>query len=252
MKKQLTYITILIFLNSCAFKKDVIYFNNPVDIISKSTTYTPTLKIDDLLTISVMGGDEITMKLFNLPTPATIGQRSYTMGAPAQSGYLIDNNGEIEFPIIRKVKVDGLTRNEAIKILYEKISQYIKDPIIQLQIQNFKVTILGEVRNAGTFNIPNERITVLEAIGLAGDLTIYGKRKNILVLREENGAKKGYRIDLTNSDFLDSPVYYLNQNDVVYVEPNKSKITSSAVNPSIGVFISITSLIVTTINVLTK
>ena len=128
----------------------------------------------------------------------------------------------------------------------------INKPVVTLQIQNFHVTILGEIKTPGTITIPNEKINILELIGIAGDLTIYGVRKNILVLREENGRKKEYRIDLTRSDFINSPVFNLQQNDVVYVEPNQSKINSSRVSSTAGIFVSVATLIITTINSFAK
>ncbi len=132
----------------------------------------------------------------------------------------------------------------------QKLSSYINNPIVTLQIQNYKITILGEVKNPGTYTIPNEKISLIEIIGIAGDLTIYGKRKNILVLREENGKIKEYRVDITKSEFINSTVYYLIQNDVIYVEPNQSKINSSRVSSTAGIFVSIAALVITTINTL--
>jgi polysaccharide export outer membrane protein len=134
--------------------------------------------------------------------------------------------------------------------LEQKLSSYINNPIVTLQIQNYKITILGEVKNPGTYTIPNEKISLIEIIGIAGDLTIYGKRKNILVLREENGKIKEYRVDITKSEFINSTVYYLIQNDVIYVEPNQSKINSSRVSSTAGIFVSIAALVITTINTL--
>ena len=133
-----------------------------------------------------------------------------------------------------------------------KLKDYINNPIINIQIQNFKITVLGEVRSPGTFNIPNERITFLEAIGLAGDLTINAVRKNIKVIRDEGGVKNEYSIDLTSKNVLKSPVYYLNQNDIIYIQPNQARVNSSNVSSSAGIFLSIASLLITTINAITR
>jgi polysaccharide export outer membrane protein len=178
--------------------------------------------------------------------------RGYATGTPTSNGYLIDEKGEINFPLIGKIKLEGLSRDQAINLIEEKLSLLINKPVITLQIQNFHVTILGEIKTAGTFTIPNEKVNILELIGIAGDLTIYGVRKNILVLREENGRKKEYRIDITKSDFINSPVYNLQQNDVVYIEPNQSKINSSRVSSTAGIFVSVATLIITTINSFAK
>ena len=128
----------------------------------------------------------------------------------------------------------------------------MKDPKVRIQIQNFKITILGDVKNPGTIEVPNEKITLIEAIGIAGDLNITAKRKNILLLRDENGIKKQYRIDLTNNNFINSPVYYLTQNDVIYIEANQAKINSSNVTGSSSILVAIASLVITTVNIITK
>jgi polysaccharide export outer membrane protein len=243
---------IIFILNSCASKKNLIYLQDSSNLNSEVKNYTPLLKKDDFLYISVLGADENTSKLINLPQNVNMGNKGYTLGNPSLYGYLIDENGEIEFPLIGKIKFVGLTRIEASELLKSKLENFIKNPIVQIQIQNFKITVLGEVKNPGTFTIPNERITLFEGIGLAGDLTINGKRKDVVVIREENGIRKEYRIDLTSKNIFDSPVYFLNQNDLVYISPNQAKINSSATSTSAGIFISIASLIITTINFISK
>jgi polysaccharide export outer membrane protein len=142
--------------------------------------------------------------------------------------------------------VGGLNRTQAIELLTEKLKPFLNAPNIQIRISNYKITVLGDVKTPGTFNIPNERITILEAIGLAGDLNITAKRTDIQVIRDKNGQKTNYLIDLTKSDFFASPAYFLEQNDVVYVKPNKVKINSGALNPSnAGIIISAISLLIT-------
>ena len=250
MNRKITYLYLLLILilNSCALKKNVVYFKNSKAIEGEIQNNSLILKKDDCISITVLGGDENTMKLINFPQIQSVGNRGYISGAPANNGYLIDDEGEINFPIIGKIKIEGLTRHQVIDSLELKLSTLIKNPVVTLQIQNYRITILGEVKTPGTYTIPNEKINILELIGIAGDLTIYGIRKNIMVLREENGKKQEYRIDLTNSDFINSPVYYLQQNDIVYVEPNQSKINSSRVSSTAGIFVSIATLIITTIN----
>ena len=156
----------------------------------------------------------------------------------------------IDFPVLGKLKVGGLTRSEVLQLFKDKISKYIKNPIINLRIMNFKVSVQGEVTLPGTYNVASERITLIEAISMAKDLTIYGKRDNILVIREVNGVKSFNRVDITKADFINSPFYYLAQNDVVYVEPNKTKINGAAVGANTGVLISITSLLITVITLI--
>ncbi len=192
-----------------------------------SKLYEPILQQDDLLSIIISAENpEITVP-FNLPQI----QGNYEINNN-QNGiktYLIDNQGFIEFPVIGKIKLAGLTRTEANKKLVQNISEYIKNPGVNLRILNYKVSVIGEVAKPGSFTIPNERVTILEALSLAGDMTIYGIRKNILIIREIEGKKTYNRVDITSSDFLNSPFYYLAQNDVVFVEPNKSKINSSVI-----------------------
>jgi polysaccharide export outer membrane protein len=166
--------------------------------------------------------------------------------------YLIDTKGEIEFPVIGRIKLAGLTRTQAIDKLAEKIKPYITNPTINLRILNYKISVLGEVNKAGNYTINSERITLLEAIANAGDLTIYGRRDNILIIREKDGKKTYNRIDITKSDFINSDFYYLTQNDVVIVEPNKTRVNSSAFGPNITATISALSVIATIILLLTR
>ena len=177
----------------------------------------------------------------------------YAQGAPTPPGYLIDADGNIDFPIIGKLKVSGLTRTAAVDLIKENLKPYLVNPTVLIRILNYKVTVLGEVKNPGTFTIPNERVTLLEAIGIAGDLQITGRRKNVLVIRENDGKKTEYKVDLTSKDLFNSPVYYLTQNDVVYVEPNRARINSSVINPAnAGIVISAVSLIISVIVLISK
>lgn len=169
-----------------------------------------------------------------------------------QISYLVDSNGMIDYPVLGKIKIGGLSKNQAIIHLQDLLKEHIKDAIVNIRILNFKLTVLGEVNRPGSFTIPSERITLLEALGQAGDLSIYGSRKNILILRENNGTTTTQRIDITKSDFINSEWYYLRQNDVVYVEPNKTRINSSAVGPNLTIGISALSLLVTIIALSTR
>lgn len=248
MNRKIFYLALILIFNSCALKKNVIYFKNSEAINLDTVKSLPILKIDDFLNITVLGAEENTLKLLNSPITQAGVNKGYLSGAPSNFGYLIDQKGEINFPMIGKIKLEGLSRNQAIDTLEFKLLSIIKNPIVSIQIQNFHVTILGEVKNPGTYTIPNEKINVLELIGLAGDLTVYGIRKNVLLIREEKGKRKEYRIDLTKSDILTSSILDLQQNDILYVEPNQSKINSSRVSTSASIFVSIATLIITTIN----
>jgi polysaccharide export outer membrane protein len=243
---------IILLISSCASKKDFVYFQGSEEV-KTNLYFEPKLQQDDFLNIIIFGCDEESLKIFNIPPSTTnTTNRGYYVGASASQGYLINEKGEIDFPVIGKIKVGGLSRDEAADLIKTKLSVYLKDPKVSIQIQNFKITILGDVKNPGTIQVPNERITLIEALGIVGDLNITAIRKNVLILRNENGKNKEYRIDLSKKDFLNSPVYYLNQNDVIYVEANKTKINSSNVSASSSMVVAVASLLITTINVLTK
>jgi len=155
--------------------------------------------------------------------------------------------------VLGKLKLGGLSREAALELLKEKLSpDYVTNPTINIRIANFKVTVYGDVKNPGTFTIPNERVSILDAIGLAGDLNISGKRDNVLVIREENNKKVKYRVNLLSNKTLTSPVFYLQQNDVVYVEHNKARIQSASSNSNTTLVISVTSLIITLVSILTR
>jgi polysaccharide export outer membrane protein len=234
-----------IFIASCGSKKDVVYFQDASDYetIVSDNTHTNTFKVDDVIGINVSTLDPTASIPFNLFSSAR-GEGSFNQ--PTQLDYIVDKNGDIDFPVLGTVKILGLTPEETKEILKEKLQPYLKDPIINLRLRNFSVTVLGEVNRPGTYQVNGEQITVLEALGLANDLGIKGKRNNVLVIRDFNGTKVYTRIDLTTKAALNSPVYYLTQNDVVYVEPNKSAITQSSLDSRAGLAVSIASLLITT------
>lgn len=240
--------------SSCNLRKNVTYFQqDSSDSISINASYTPILTVDDLLSIIVMANKPETAIPFNLPTDLNKSTNSgYSQGNPERSGYLIDEKGNVNLPIIGKVHLAGLNRTEAQSMLEKKYQNYLDNPVVHIQILNFKVTVLGDVQNPGTFKIPNERITVLEAIGLSGDVAITGKRKNVLIVRDSCGVKTQYRMDLTNTrSVFESPAYYLQQNDVVYVEPNVAQRTNGAFwKSSAPIFISTAGVIISTITVI--
>jgi polysaccharide export outer membrane protein len=247
-----SFFLLFILLQSCASRKNVAYLQD-VNNNSNSQTeanYEPVLKNDDLLSIIVSANDPEITYMFNIPQI----QGSYKVNEN-QDGiktYLIDTKGEIEFPVIGRIKLAGLTRTQAIDKLAEKIKPYITNPTINLRILNYKISVLGEVNKAGNYTINSERITLLEAIANAGDLTIYGRRDNILIIREKDDKKTYNRIDITKSDFINSDFYYLTQNDVVIVEPNKTRVNSSAFGPNITATISALSVIATIILLITR
>lgn len=239
-------ILLVYLLTSCVSKKSIVYFqNDSIDQAKVSNAYKTIFKPDDLLQITVSSSDIEAVKPFNLPAVTFATTTDAVVGQPSQQLLLIDNKGNIDFPVIGTFKIGGLTRDQAIASLKSKLSpEYIKDPSINIRIANFKITVLGDVGRPGVYNIPNERITILEAIGLAGDLNISGVRSNVKVEREENNTKVFYEIDLRSKKIFTSPVFYLQQNDVIYVEQNKTKMQGAGTNPNAGIFISIASVLI--------
>jgi len=243
-------LSVLLF-NSCASRVDLVYFQqDSVDLNTSFELNAPKLQPGDILAISVTADDIRATQPFNQISPYQTGTMQSTN--PFIPTYAIDINGDIDFPRLGKIKLAGRTRTEAMDFLRNEIGKYIIDPGISMEIRNFRVTVLGEVRSPGTFTVSNDRITLLEALGEAGDLTINGVRENVLVIREQNGKKHEYRVDLTTRDALNSPAYYLAQNDVIYVEPNGAKVQSSKYTQNNSLFISIASILITMISVITR
>ena len=233
---------------SCTSSKKVVYFQDSQDFetIVTENRFEPKFKVDDVISIYVATLNPEASAPFNL----TIGVAAN--GQSESLDYIVDKNGDIEFPVIGKVNVLGLSPEELKVDLKERLSSYLKDPIINVRLRNFTVTVLGEVRSPGTYPIIGEQVTILEALGLAGDLTIKGRRENVMVIRDFDGVKVYNRLDLTSKDVMNSPAYYLTQNDVVYVEPNKSAAVSSSLDNRTTIALSILSLIVTTTLFLTR
>lgn len=252
-KNSVFLLLLTLFLFSCASRKDIVYYQgiDNASLQEKSNSYEIKIQPDDLLMIIVSAEDSEIAAPFNLKTYSTVNpSKQDVAGAQTTQLYLVDANGFIDFPILGRLKVSGMARSQVVQLLQEKISVYIKSPIINLRIMNFKISVQGEVTLPGTYTISSERITLIEALSMAKDLTIYGKRDNILIIREIDGIKSYNRVDITNADFLNSPFYYLAQNDVIYVEPNKNKINGSAVGANTGVLISITSLLITLVTLI--
>ncbi len=244
MKSNFSYtflfILNLIVLNSCATRESIAYFQDEKmgSFVQPELIYDLFYQPNDILTIDVNALDPEAVRPFNL-TSVPYGESliNETTSRRMQT-YIVDSNGNIEFPVLGSIKIGGLTRREATNLLKEKLTKYVKDPLINIRITNFTVTVLGEVSRPGSFIIQDEKVTLAEVLGLAGDLTIYGKRNNILLIREINGNKQFSILDLTSVRTLTSSTYNLKQNDVIYVEPNKTKIRNSTYNPNNNIIIS--------------
>lgn len=244
---------LLVSMSSCVNMKKSTYFHetsNSTYLNSNIEDLEPILHPNDLLSISVSSVNPEAAEIFN--TSNTVATQSSTVsGALTQaSGYLIDQEGFIRFPILGKIKASGKTK----KVLREEITTALEteklliDPIVDVRYLNFKVSVLGEVKNPSVLTIPNEKVSLLEALGLAGDITIYGNKQTVALIREEGGVKKVRRIDLTSNEIFSSPYYHLKSNDIIYVAPTKSKVAeSSLIKQWIPVVLSAISLAIITI-----
>jgi len=214
-------------LNSCISSRRLAYFNN---ITKDSTSQIDVQKLEtkinvsDVLQINISTPDETTTRILNTPTALNSGS-----GAGSLNGYLVDETGIIKLPLVGTVKAEGLTKIQLATAITEVLinKKIARDPIVNVRIINYKVTILGEVNHPGVVPVPNERITLPEAIGTAGDLTPYGKRDNVLLIREVDGKRIYKRFSLNNSQLFDKEIYNLQNQDIVYVEPNKARAASS-------------------------
>lgn len=245
--KYIVLLCIGLFVASCVPREKIVYFQGALESIEElADQYSATIQPDDLLAITVFGRNQEATRIFN--------QESNLMMGEGKT-YLVDEEGNIEFPVLGKIKLAGLTRNEAIQYMKGLLSRDIIDPGVSITITNYRITVLGEVGSPGTYPLQNEKVTILEAIGMAGDLTINGLRENVLVVREENGKRNFYRVNLLTEEVFNSPVYYLNQNDVVYVEPNQNKINTSrnsTIFRDISFAMSISSFLLTIILLITR
>ncbi|WP_299764724.1 polysaccharide biosynthesis/export family protein [uncultured Dokdonia sp.] len=258
MKSYIRYsyilLSITLLLTSCVSKKKILYLQDLDQIVENpaNTNYNISIKANDLLTINISAVNPEAVLPFNQPIVARASTNGNVQGAQQLQTYLVNVDGTIEFPLVGTINIAGLTRSEATIKVKELVSEYVKDPIVNIRILNFKVSVLGEVASPGTFNLQDERITILEALGLAGDMTIFGDRSNVKIIREVDGVKTYGELDFTSSTIINSPFYYLQQNDVVIVSPNKAQVQSSSFNRNTSVFISVAGIIISVISVLTR
>lgn len=244
-------IMVLMVLTACSSSRNVAYFQNSdyTDFAASSILYDAHIMPKDVLNITVSGTTEEAAVPFNLTiaTPYTLGQRSSSSQAMLQS-YIVDNSGSIDFPVIGRIHLGGLTKGEAELLIREKIKYYMaetENPIVTVRMINYKISVLGEVKNPGMFTVANEKISILEALAQAGDLTIYGVRDRVKLIREdEKGKKEVHVLNLTDANIINSPYYYLQQNDIVYVEPNKVAARNSSIGNSTTLGFSATSILI--------
>ncbi|MFT4153216.1 polysaccharide biosynthesis/export family protein [Parafilimonas sp.] len=224
--------TAVVLFTSCVAPKNITYFEDLPDSLKEAETVSvpfknPLIKPDDLLFINIQTLDPEANVLFSAvnTTVAAVGANSNSMaGNQVTSGLLVDKDGCIILPVVGKIKVEGYTTQQARDSIKSRIDKYYTQSTVDVRYNNFKITVIGEVNHPSTFVVPNEEVTVLDALGMAGDLTIYGRRENVLLIRKDTGdIRKFIRLNLNSKDLVSSPYYFLKQGDVLYVEPNKAK-----------------------------
>lgn len=235
----LVLVIFYLLLGSCVSTKNITYFQTPgIDTLRESKLLVvepeePKIMPNDILAVTVNSLSEESNVMFNFPNITPLQLVNYPVGGAGgvnktqPLGYTVNPNGQIDLPMAGKIKVAGQTSDEAADIIRVELSKFLKNPVVNIRILNQRITILGEVNHPGTFNLVSNNISLPEAFGFAGDLTIFGKRDNIMLIRQVKDGRKVIRLDLTKRDFLNSEYYYLKNNDVIYVEATSGKITSS-------------------------
>lgn len=252
--KNFKIFTVLIgfmLLTSCASTRQVAYFQNIdyVDFEQSRYLYDAKIMPKDILSITVSTTNPEAAKPFNLSVPTTFSSSNSSLYTTGQlQTYLVDNDGRIDYPIVGSLKVGGLTKSDCEKLIHDKIMPYLnknETPVVTVRMINYKISVLGEVNRPGMFTVTNEKINILEALAQAGDLTIYGVRDRVKLIREDaSGKKEIVTLNLNDASIINSPYYYLQQNDIVYVEPNKVKARNSSVGQTTSLWLTSTSILI--------
>ena len=237
-------------LASCSSYKNVPYMQNP-EVVNQLDSIMPLydakIMPKDLLTVTVNTTDPEAAAPFNLTVQNTItASRSSLTQQPSLQQYLVNNEGTIDFPVLGRIKVGGLTKNEAEDLIRQKLSAYLREvPIVTVRMANYKIAVLGEVARPGMFTVSNEKVNIFEALAMAGDLTIWGMRDNVKLVREDAiGKREIISLNLNDAAIVTGPYYYLQQNDILYVNPNKTKAKNSDIGQSTSLWFSATSILV--------
>lgn len=239
----------VVLLAGCTGAKNVAYIQGAGEDTEESVQSTPLydarIMPKDLLTITVSTTDPEAAQPFNLTVPSmTTGLSTYSQ--PQLMPYLVDNTGQITFPVLGMVSLAGLTKREAEDKMKELLSKYLKEPpVVTVKFVNYKISVIGEVNRPNTFTISNEKVNIFEALAMAGDMTIWGRRDNVKIIREDMyGNQRVILVNLNDKNVIYSPYYYLQQNDVVYVEPNKTKAKNSEIGSATNIWLSATSIVI--------
>jgi len=262
-KILLLFIPTIFLASACRIPKDVIYLENVskadetsaiIESYEAHQQYITYIQPDDILAITVNNSAAPEAALqFNLPTVsfATPNEQKIT-STPSLQTYLVDREGNINFPVLGRVKLGGMSKPDAIKYLEEEIGKIIANPIVTIQFMNYKIAVMGEVLEPGQFTLENERVSIFDALSLAKDMTINGKRTDVLVIRDNNGTIETHRLDLTSAEVFQSPYYYLQQNDIVYVTPNKARQKNARYSQAEQMNITIISTVVSAVATLSS
>lgn len=241
-------LAVVILMGSCSGSKKVAYFQNIdySDLAGSRGLYDAKIMPKDLLLITVSTTDPQASAPFNLSVGGSVGNSGQLSSSSSLQGYLVDNSGNIDFPIIGKLRVVGLSKNECQDLIRQRIAPYLaasERPIVTVRMSSYRVTVIGEVAKPGVIPVATEKMSIIEALAQAGDLTIHGKRDNVMLIREDaTGTKSSYRLNLNDANLISSPYYYLQQNDIVYVEPNKVKTTGASIGPSTTMAFSVAGI----------
>lgn len=245
--KLFLLICVPLMIAGCTSPKEIIYFQdiNDVTLQQLTTEYEAKIKKDDMLSIIVSGPDKQVVQPYNLTLSENANYGGSADPEKSTLPYLVNPQGEIDFPIFGKIYVEGMTRSELVAYLTERISKDVKDPVVYISFKNYKITVLGEVRNPGTYTMDSERISILQALGKAGDLLISAERDNIILIREVKGAQTYHRINLKSAQTLNSDCFYMQQNDVLYIPPSASRVATGTTATSIWsiVLSTVTSIV---------
>ena len=249
--KRLIFIALLAVLYSCSTKKSVHYFQDSLNAEKSLKSYlSPSVQIGDILDINIKALDIESVSMFQ---STEVGQfTTNSLDVRKLNGYKVDSSGEINLPLLGSIKVINLTTNQISSLLEDKLKSFVVNPAVKTTILNFKFSVLGEVKNPQTFSVIDYKINIIQAIGMAGDLTINGDRSNITLLREVNGNFESTLIDLTSFGITSSPYYNLKQNDIIYVRPNTAKVKSSGIVGNVGTLTSVLSLLLSLAVILTR
>ena len=252
-KRNLWLLLLPFLLTACQSYKKVPYFQN-VEVVNEveqqEKLYDAKIMPKDLLTIVVSCTNPELATPFNLTVASNAGiavsTSSYVTTQPVLQPYLVDNEGNINFPVLGELKLGGLTKREAEQLIIDKLKPYMKEtPIVTVRMVNYKISVIGEVTRPGTFTISNEKVNLLEALAMAGDMTVYGLRDNVKLIREDaNGKQQIVTLDLNKAETILSPYYWLQQNDIIYVTPNKAKARNSDIGSSTSLWFSATSILI--------